>query len=147
MLNLEKYLLSTPEVHCVRAATIIAMSESVEDEKGLIAFYQKHGCKCVATMITGADNKALREATGNVVGACLNSNIIERKKEHIHPLGHAIQEAIVGTRLDSSLGQNCRIKVAIVRRGNRLAVSMYGDLGFHEMSSHKTIGCGYQILG
>ena len=84
---------------------------------------------------------------GNVIGACLNGGLIERRQAHIHPLAHAVQEAVLGTRLDSSVGQNCRLKVGIARRGDAIAVVMYGDLGFHECSSHKTVGGGFQILG
>lgn len=130
-----------------RAAICVAMASTMEEEKETIALFRKYGCLCVATMLSGSDKDALNKITGNVVGACLNAGLIERKHAHIHPLGHAVEEAVDGTRLDSSVGQNSRLKIGIARKDDRIAVAIYGDMGFHECSSHKTIGGGYQILG
>lgn len=135
------------EANPFQAAIFIAMTETLDEEKEMIAFFRQYGCQCAATMINGTHGEALRKVTGNVIGACLSAGLIERKQVHIHPLAHAVQEAVMGTRLDSSVGQNCRLKVGIVRRGSAIAVVMYGDLGFHECSSHKTVGGGFQILG
>ena len=146
-MNSSAYLLSKGEPNPFRAAILLAMTETIEEEKDLIAFFRQHNCYCVATMLSGNDKDTLRKITGNIVGAGLNAGIIERKHAHIHPLGHAIEEAVDGTRLDSSVGQNCRFKIGIARKGNAIAVAIYGDLGFHECSSHKTIGGGFQILG
>ncbi len=142
-----RYLLPDEQANPFRAAVQIAMTGSIEEEKEIIAFFSRHECRCAATMISGNDTEALRRITGNVIGACLNANVIERKRAHIHPLAHAVQEATLGTRLDSSVWQNCRLKIGVVRKGNCIAVAIYGDLGFHEYSSHKTIGGGFQILG
>lgn len=130
-----------------RVAVNLAMTESIEEEKALIDFFEKHAYRCVATLISGNEAVALRKVIGNVVGACLNAGIVERKKSHIHPLAHAVQEAVQGTRLDSAVSKNCRLKIGIVRKEYSLAVAIYGDLGFHEFSSHKTIGGGFQYLG
>ena len=130
-----------------RAALLIAMTESMEQENRLIDYFAGRGCRCTATMVNGTHGEALRRVIGNVIGACLNGGLIERRQAHIHPLAHAVQEAVLGTRLDSSVGQNCRLKVGIARRGDAIAVVMYGDLGFHECSSHKTVGGGFQLLG
>ncbi len=146
-MELTEYMIPRKEISPLRAAVFIAMSDSMEEEKELIQLFRRYGCLCTATMINGNDSEALRRITGNAIGASLNAGFIERKKTHIHPLAHAIQEAVLGTRLDSSIGQNCRLKMGIVRQGCEIAVAIYGDLGFHECSSHKTIGGGYQILG
>lgn len=130
-----------------RSAIYLAMTDSLEEEKAMIDYFRQHECYCAATMLSGSDKDTLRKITGNVVGASLNAGIIERKHAHIHPLGHAIEEAVAGTRLDSSVGQNSRLKVAIARKDNTIAVAIYGDMGFHECSSHKTVGGGYQVLG
>jgi len=146
-MDIERYLLSGEQPDVFRTATHLAMTESLEEEKEMIAFFNEHGYRCTATIISGGDLEALRKVTGNVIGACLNAGLIEKNKLHIHPLGHAIEQAILGTRLDSSVSQNCRFKVAIVRRDAFIAVVAYGDLGFHEFSSHKTIGGSFQVLG
>ena len=138
---------ASSEVDPLRAAVFLAMSSSLEEEHKIIEILRSRGCLCVATMVTGSDAKALREVNNNVLGACLNAGVIERKHEHAHPLTHAVNEAVLGTRLDSSTSQNCRLKVGVVRIGNKIAVAMFGNLGFHELTSHTTIGAGYQILG
>ena len=146
-MNPSNILMPRGEVNPFRAALHIAMTDTMEEEKEMIAFFCQYGCQCAATMLSGNDKETLRKITGNVVGACLNAGLIERKQAHIHPLGLAIEQAVDGTRLDSSVGQNCRFKIGIVRKGNVIAVAIYGDLGFHECSSHKTVGGSFQILG
>ncbi|MCI8815667.1 MAG: hypothetical protein HFF16_00635 [Angelakisella sp.] len=146
-MDLMNYIVPKGEISPLRAAVFIAMTDTMEEEKELILSFRRYHCLCTATMVNGNDSEALRRITGNAIGASLNAGLIERKKTHIHPLAHAIQEAVLGTRLDSSIGQNCRLKMGIVRQGCEIAVAIYGDLGFHECSSHKTIGGGYQILG
>lgn len=146
-MEIERYLLSGKQPDVFRTAACIAMTESLEEEKEMIAFFARHGYRCTATIISGSDSDALRKVTGNVIGACLNAGLIEKTMHHIHPLGHAIEQAILGTRLDSSVSQNCRLKVAIARKDFCIAVVIYGDLGFHEFSSHKTIGGSFQTLG
>ena len=146
-MELLNFIIPRGEVNPFRAAICLAMTEGLEEEKELITLFQRYDCFCAATMLSGSDRDTLRKITGNVVGACLNSGIIQRKHAHLHPLGHAVEEAVDGTRLDSSVEQNSRLKIAIARKDNRIAVAIYGDMGFHECSSHKTIGCGYQILG
>jgi len=146
-MDLLNYVIPNGKVNPFRAAICVAMTESLEDEKELISLFQQYDCLCAATMLSGSDKETLRKITGNVVGACLNSKLIQRKHAHIHPLGHAVEEAVDGTRLDSSVEQNSRLKIGIARKDNMIAVAIYGDMGFHECSSHKTIGCGYQILG
>ena len=146
-MNQFDYLLPKGEVNPFRAAIQVAMTSTIEEEKEMIAFFHQRDCHCAATMLSGSDNETLRKITGNVVGASLNAGLIERKHAHIHPLGHAVEEAVDGTRLDSSVGQNCRLKIGIARKDNMIAVAIYGDMGFHECSSHKTVGGGYQILG
>lgn len=146
-MELTDYMVPKGEINPMRAAILIAMTDTMEEEKELILFFRRYGCLATATMVNGNDSEALRRITGNAIGAGLNAGLIERKRTHIHPLAHAIQEAVLGTRLDSSIGQNCRLKMGIVRQGSEIAVAIYGDLGFHECSSHKTIGGGYQILG
>lgn len=147
MMEMMNQLRQPGEMDPFRVAINLAMTDSIEEEKAMIDFFGKYAFRCVATLISGNDAVALRKVIGNVIGAGLNANLIERKKSHIHPLAHAVQEAVLGTRLDSSVSQNCRLKIGVVRKDYCLAVAIYGDLGFHEFSSHKTIGGGFQYLG
>lgn len=77
----------------------------------------------------------------------LNLDIISRKKEHIHPVAHCVLETTQSTRASDAIGQNFCFKAAVVRKGSHFALCFYGDLAMHELSGHKTIGVGFQILG
>ena len=79
--------------------------------------------------------------------ACLNANIIEKKKAHIHPVVHALHEAMDTARVTREISQNCRLKVGVIRYEDQISISIYGDLAIHELSAHKTVGVGFQILG
>ena len=144
---LQEYLFSEQDTDVFRAALMLAMTRDLKEEKELMGFLVSSGFQCAATMLSGNDLDALRRITGNVIGAALNVGVIEKKRSHIHPLGHAIEEAARGSRLDSSVGQNCRLKVGVVRKQDRISVVIYGNIGFHECSSHTTVGGGFQILG
>lgn len=45
-----------------------------------------------------------------------------------------------------SLGKSRRT-VVFVRYEDQISISIYGDLAIHELSAHKTVGVGFQILG
>ena len=146
-MNLKHFLLPGEEVNVFRAAMLISMTDTIEEEKELMDFFSKRDCRCAAVMISGSDAEALKKINHTVVGACLNAGVIQKTRSYIHPLVHGVHEATLGTRLDSSIWQNCRLKVSVVRKGNNIAVVIYGDLGFNELSSHKTVGGSFQILG
>lgn len=130
-----------------RLAILLAMSTSQDMEKEMIAQYQEMGVRGAVTTISGFGISSQSNIIRSVVNLCLNTHLIERKKEHIHPVCHCILETTQSTRASDAIGQNFRFKAAAVRKGNHFALSFYGDLGMHEFSSHKSVGVGFQILG
>lgn len=93
------------------------------------------------------NSRALKEKLpGAVIGACLNNNLIEKNRESIHPVLHAVMEAAKGAKVNAVLEQNYQLKIAIVREGHWIAVAMYGKMGFNELSDLHTIGCGIHII-
>ena len=50
-------------------------------------------------------------------------------------------------RVTREISQNCRLKVGVIRYEDQISISIYGDLAIHELSAHKTVGVGFQILG
>ena len=135
-MNYENYIYQQP-IDPARQAILLAMTQSMEQEKEMIRELQGMGVKCVATMAAGFNFDISPKLINNLVGACLNANIIEKKKAHIHPVVHALHEA-----MDAA-----RIKVGVVRYEDQISISIYGDIAIHELSAHKTVGVGFQILG
>ena len=113
-MNYENYVYQRP-FDPVRQAILLAMTQSMEQEKEMIRELQGMGIKCVATMASGFNSDISPKLVNNLVGACLNANIIEKKTAHIHPLVHALHEAMDGGHITREISQNCRLKVAVVR--------------------------------
>lgn len=130
-----------------RLAIYLAMTKSIEEEKQMISELQKHGIKGAATMATGVNMDISGKVLNGVIGACLNAGIVEKKRSHLHPLVHAILEALGTSNVQPGIQQNCRLKIAIVRDDEAVAICIYGDIAIHELTTHKTIGWGYQLLG
>ena len=118
-MNYENYIYQQP-IDPARQAILLAMTQSMEQEKEMIRELQGMGVKCVATMAAGFNFDISPKLINNLVGACLNANIIEK---------------------------NCRLKVGVVRYEDQISISIYGDIAIHELSAHKTVGVGFQILG
>jgi hypothetical protein len=132
----------------VRAAVMLAMSRDMESEKDLIAAFARQGVKAAATMVSGRDFETRAKLSRNLLGLCLNSGLIEKIPEQVHPFMHAVHEASQTSRLmDAYAAQNFCVKAAVARCGRWLAVCFYGDMGMHELSAHRTIGLGVQVLG
>lgn len=130
-----------------RLAILLAMTTSPEMESTFIEKYREMGIKSGITMISGYNPGSEGNVIRKVINLCLNTNIISRRREHVHPVAHCALEAMQSTRVFDAISQNCRFKVAVVRKGNHFAMCLYGDLAMHELSGHKTIGVGFQILG
>ena len=144
-MNYENYIYQP--IDPARQAILLAMTQSMEQEKEMIRELQGMGIKCVATMAAGFNFDISPKLVNNLVGACLNANIIEKKKAHIHPVVHALHEAMDAARITREISQNCRLKVGVVRYEDQISISIYGDIAIHELSAHKTVGIGFQILG
>lgn len=130
-----------------RLAVLLAMSRTEEEERAFIRAYEARRLKAAATTVFGYSISFEETVIRNVVNLCLNKGIIDRKRAHVHPVAHCVLEAAQSTRASDAIGQNFKFKAAAVRRGNEFALCFYGDLGLHALSSHKTVGVGYQILG
>ena len=138
----------TPEgIDTARLAIILAMTPDQVSEKELIFQYQKMGLKTAVTTIYGFAMGTQTAVVRNIINLCLNTHVIEKKRGHIHPVAHCVLETAQSTRAADAIGQNYCFKAAVVRDRSVFSLCFYGNLGMHELSSHKTIGVGQQILG
>lgn len=145
-MNYESYMYQQP-VDPVREALLLAMTQNLEQEKEMIRELQNRGFKAAATMVSGYNYTLMPKLVNSVIGVCLNADIIEKKTAHIHPVVHALHEATESARLVREISQNCCLKITVVRYNELFALGIYGDMAIHELSAHKTIGIGFQILG
>lgn len=134
-------------IELCKIAILLAMTPSQVMEKEVISQYEKLRVRSAVTMISGFSISSQSNIIRNIINLCLNTHLIERKREHIHPVAHCVLETTQSTRAFDAIGQNFVFKAAAVRKGNQFALSFYGNLALHELSGHKTIGVGFQILG
>lgn len=147
-MDFKEFMVDSKEgIDLCRLAILLAMSTTPEMERLLVEQYKEMGIRSGVTMISGFGISSQSHIIKSVINLCLNTNVISRKKEHIHPVAHCVLETTQSTRASDAIGQNFRFKVAVVRKGSHFALCFYGDLAMHELSGHKTVGVGFQILG
>ena len=122
------------------AAMMLALTQTIYDEdlgKKLVA---KKGLKAVVTEVGGKTsfydfNERINRA---VIGACLNSGVIEKKSNDIHAVIHATEEAKRGILVSVSTSSS----LAIVRNEHWIAVALFGKSALHYMTNHERAGLG-----
>lgn len=147
MIEIGKLMYDKDNLDLGNLAVLLAMASNKDVELELIRRYEKMGIKSAVTTISGKDLDARDKLVRNVVGLCLNEQIIEKKVEHFHPVLHAVLEAAQSTRCFDAVCQNFRFRTAVLRQDCWFVLCFYGNMGMHEMTSHKTVGLGIQILG
>lgn len=73
-----------------RMAVLLAMTVDQKMERDLILQLQKMGIKSAATTVAGFGISSQSNIIRSVVNLCLNTNIIERKREHVHPVAQKV---------------------------------------------------------
>nr|WP_305144872.1 HutP family protein [Anaerotruncus sp. DFI.9.16] len=125
---------------------MLAMTDTREDEEILKQVFAEYGLRSVVTAATGSNTIIRPKLVNSIIGACLNSGLIEKKPTHVHPLVHAIQEASYSAKIETDVSQNCQLKIAVVRRDPWISIGIYGNIAIHEISNHKTVGSGNQVI-
>lgn len=115
------------------AAMMLALTQTIYDEELAKKLVAKKGLKAVVTEVGGKTsfydfNERINRA---VIGACLNSGLIEKKSNDIHAVIHATEEA-----------KRLAMKIAIVRNEHWIAVALFGKSALHYMTNHERAGLG-----
>lgn len=123
------------------AAMMLALTQTIYDEELAKKLVAKKGLKAVVTEVGGKTsfydfNERINRA---VIGACLNSGLIEKKSNDIH---HATEEAKRGLLVSVSTGSSLAMKIAIVRNEHWIAVALFGKSALHYMTNHERAGLG-----
>lgn len=126
------------------AAMLLALTQTLFYEDKAKKLVAECGFKAVVTEVGGkisfADfNDRINRA---VIGACLNSEIIQKTSNDIHAVIHATEEAKRGLLVSVSTTASLAMKIAIARNSNWIAVALFGKSALHYMTNHDRAGLG-----
>lgn len=122
------------------AAMMLALTQTIYDEDLAKKLVAKKGLKAVVTEVGGKTifddfNDRINRA---VIGACLNSGLIEKKSNDIH----ATEEAKKGLLVSVSTSASLALKIAVSRNEHWIAVALFGKSALHYMTNHERAGLG-----
>lgn len=123
------------------AAMLLALTRTLKDEETAKRALTEAGHKFVVTEVgskTSYDDFH-EKVNRAVIGASLNSGIIEKTANDIHALIHATEEAKKGILVSSA---SLALKIAVVRGSGWLAVALFGKSALHYMTNHERAGLG-----
>lgn len=126
------------------AALLLALTQTIHDEERAKQLVAKKEFKAAVTEVGGQTtlhefNEKVNRA---VIGAALNSGIIQKRANDIHALIHATEEAKKGVLIGANTNQNLALKMAMVRDDTWIAVAMFGKSAVHYMTNHDRGGLG-----
>ncbi len=126
------------------AAMLLALTQTIYDEDRMKEIIAKNGYKAVVTEVGGKTsfddfNEKVNRA---VIGASLNSSVIQKVSNEIHALVHATEEAKKGILVSVNMSSNVALKIAVVRGQKWIAVAMFGKSALHYMTNHDRAGLG-----
>lgn len=127
------------------AAMLLALTRTLKDEETAKRALTEAGHKFVVTEVGGKTSydDFHEKVNRAVIGASLNSGIIEKTANDIHALIHATEEAKKGILVSVSSSASLALKIAVVRgSGCWLAVALFGKSALHYMTNHERAGLG-----
>lgn len=130
------------------AAMLLALTRTLKDEETAKRALTEVGHKFVVTEVGGKTSydDFHEKVNRAVIGASLNSGIIEKTANDIHALIHALihamEEAKKGILVSVSSSASLALKIAVVRDDGWLAVALFGKSALHYMTNHERAGLG-----
>ena len=126
------------------AAMLLALTRTLKDEETAKRALTEAGHKFVVTEVGGKTSydDFHEKVNRAVIGASLNSGIIEKTANDIHALIHATEEAKKGILVSVSSSASLALKIAVVRGSGWLAVALFGKSALHYMTNHERAGWG-----
>ena len=118
------------------AAMLLALTRTLKDEETAKRALTEVGHKFVVTEVGG------KTSYDDLIGASLNSGIIEKTANDIHALIHATEEAKKGILVSVSSSASLALKIAVVRDDGWLAVALFGKSALYYMTNHERAGLG-----
>lgn len=126
------------------AAMLLALTRTLKDEETAKRALTEAGHKFVVTEVGGKTSydDFHEKVNRALIGASLNSGIIEKTANDIHALIHATEEAKKGILVSASSSASLALEIAVVRGSGWLAVALFGKSALHYMTNHERAGLG-----
>lgn len=126
------------------AAMLLALTRTLRDEETAKRALTEAGHKFVVTEVGGKTSydDFHEKVNRAVIGASLNSGIIEKTANDIHALIHATEEAKKGILVSISSSASLALKIAVVRDAGWISVALLGKSALHYMTNHERAGLG-----
>lgn len=126
------------------AAMLLALTRTLRDEETAKRALTEAGHKFVVTEVGGKTSydDFHEKVNRAVIGASLNSGIIEKTANDIHALIHATEEAKKGILVSVSSSVSLALKIAVVRDAGWISVALFGKSTLHYMTNHERAGLG-----
>ncbi len=126
------------------AAMFLALTQTIHDEAIAKQIVSKAGFRAAVTEVGGKTTFSEFNDKFNraVIGAAINSEVIEKEPGSIHALLHAAEEAKQGIVLRPNASVSLALKIAVVRNDTWIAVAAFGQSALHYMTNHDRAGLG-----
>ncbi|WP_156775118.1 HutP family protein [Dethiosulfovibrio peptidovorans] len=125
-----------------RAALLLASTLTKEDEDSVKRQLLDLGWHSVATEVGGVYGDLPQKITRALVGAALNSGVIQKDQREMHALMHAAFESLDAFIPSGLLEASIGAKIAIVRNDKWISVAVMGDTAYHAVAHHERFGLG-----
>lgn len=126
------------------AAMLLALTQTIRDEEAAKQMVSNNGFRAAVTEVGGKSNYSEFNEKVNraLIGAALNSKVIEKSAGNIHALLHAAEEAKQGMLFSMVSSSSLALKIAVVRDDTWIAVAIFGKSAVHYMTNHDRAGLG-----
>lgn len=126
------------------AAMLIAMTKTISDEQDIKQYLTDAGYKYAVTELGGNTVKGdfQGRATKALIGAVLNTHLVEKTSYELHAVLHAAMDAGMGSMLNVSRAADMSVKMAVVRKDHWVAVAIFGESAVYYTTNHERAGLG-----
>ncbi len=130
-----------------KVAMVLAMAEDVYDRE-LIKMLEEMGIKAITTRAGGMGDNVRNKIVRNALVAAENGNIIAESDANRSIFIRCIEDAMKMFEGPIAMILGTGIKIGIARRGQHLAVALYGNVGIPGIGGDKEVcGVGVNYFG
>lgn len=120
-----------------KIALLTALSDEHEECYIKEQIANTDGVRLAVTFVSGKSSTVKDKFIQSLVGCALQNGIIKKKAGHIHAVIHAGLEALDGLSSTVPVNSSLKLKVAMTRDSEWVAVAIYGESAFYPMTNHE----------
>ncbi|MDP3488349.1 MAG: HutP family protein [Bacillota bacterium] len=131
------------DIDVERAAMLLAMSRSMAEEDHIKrSLLLVPGLRLAVSEVGGNSDQIQKKVNLTLLGTAIDKGVISRHPGQVHALLHAILEAKRGVMMDVPTDASLALKLAVVVKGEWLAVAIFGQSAMHVLTNHRRAGLG-----